>query len=69
MSSLMTTEEAAARLGLAAKTLEAWRFQGKGPRFCKLGRAVRYRKLDVERFLERSVRCSTADNGGSREAV
>ena len=40
---LLTSKEAAERLGLKAATLYKWRAQGRGPRFVRLsGRAVRY---------------------------
>jgi len=32
-------------------TLRKWRMTGAGPRFVRLGRAVRYRKATVEAFL------------------
>jgi type IV secretory pathway VirB10-like protein len=45
-----TPEEAAEMLAVSMKTLEAWRRLGKGPRFVKLGRAVRYALEDLEDF-------------------
>ena len=33
------------------KTLEAWRAVGRGPKFIRVGRAIRYRKADVEAWL------------------
>jgi predicted DNA-binding transcriptional regulator AlpA len=42
-------------LGLSVATLRAWRLKGKGPRFVRFGRAVRYLAADVERFVEASV--------------
>jgi predicted DNA-binding transcriptional regulator AlpA len=36
---------------LSVLTLRRWRSQGKGPRFLKLGGAVRYRLSDVEAWL------------------
>jgi hypothetical protein len=51
-----TPEEAAEMLAVSMKTLEAWRRLGKGPRFIKLGRAVRYALDDLEEFSrERTV--------------
>ena len=34
-----------------------------GPRFVRLGKAVRYRWFDVEEFIGASLRASTADPG------
>jgi excisionase family DNA binding protein len=56
--------EAAARLGLSHRTLQMWRVRGIGPRFLKVGRAVRYRLADLEAWLEAQLRASTSDTGG-----
>jgi excisionase family DNA binding protein len=50
----LTESEAAARLGLKIATLRAWRHQGKGPAYLRLGRAVRYLTTDVEDFIQSS---------------
>ena len=47
----LTELEAAARLGLKVATLRAWRHQGRGPAYLRLGRAVRYLAGDIEEFL------------------
>jgi predicted DNA-binding transcriptional regulator AlpA len=51
----LTDVEAAARLGVSRFTLRAWRLKGMGPRFLKMGRAVRYRPEDVEEFQRRTL--------------
>lgn len=55
----MKTEQAAAYLCLSPHTLNQWRYQGRGPLFVRLGRAIRYRREDLDEFLERSTRRST----------
>jgi excisionase family DNA binding protein len=55
----LTTPEAADYLGLKSGTLEIWRWSGKGPKFLKLGRAIRYRLEDLEEFMDRATRTST----------
>jgi excisionase family DNA binding protein len=47
-------------LGVSVGTLANWRYQGRGPRFVKVGRHVRYRRADVESWLDRNARESTA---------
>ena len=47
----LTESEAAMRLGLKVPTLRAWRHQGRGPAFVRLGRAVRYLATDIDEFL------------------
>jgi hypothetical protein len=40
-------------MGVASNvnTIRGWRAQGRGPRFVRLGRLVKYRLSDVEEFL------------------
>jgi hypothetical protein len=45
--------EAAKYLGLAsAQTLRNWRFLGKGPAYCRLGRRIVYLQEDLDRFMQ-----------------
>ncbi len=56
---------AAERLGLAVATLRRWRWVGRGPRFVKVGGAVRYDPADLDAFIEAGRRISTTDTGAS----
>ena len=56
---LADPEEVADFLGVPAKTLAQWRYLGHGPRFHKVGRFVRYRWADVEKWLAAQSRTST----------
>jgi len=58
---MFRTKEAANYVGLKKCTLEAWRVRGEGPAFLKLGKAVRYRKEDLDAFINSSVRTSTTE--------
>lgn len=49
-SALTTPEAAAYFLNIKPATLEQWRWNGRGPRFCKISRSVRYRKIDLDFF-------------------
>jgi predicted DNA-binding transcriptional regulator AlpA len=51
----LTEREVADRLGLSVATLRAWRFRGKGPRYLRLGRAVRYLPADIDDFVRTSA--------------
>lgn len=53
MEPLLTQEEVADLLQVKPKTLENWRGMNppRGPRFVKIGRSVRYRSLDVLRYI------------------
>lgn len=53
MGELFKTEEAGEYLGgVPAGTLRAWRHLGKGPKSFAIGRNVRYRKEDLDAWLE-----------------
>jgi predicted DNA-binding transcriptional regulator AlpA len=59
----LTEIEAAGRLGLKVATLRAWRHQGRGPAFVRLGRAIRYLGSDIDEFLTLNRHHPTADGG------
>jgi predicted site-specific integrase-resolvase len=59
VTELMTQHELAALLDVTTATLANWRSAGKGPRYAKLSGKVKYRKLDVEEFINGSIRQST----------
>jgi excisionase family DNA binding protein len=66
MSELMDTKQAAKYLNLKRNTLEVWRVQGSGPPFCKFGRSVRYRRTDLDAFIERNLVDSTSQTNAER---
>lgn len=61
MGENLKTEEAAEFLQVKPATLEQWRWNGKGPQFIKMGRAVRYRKVDLDAFIEARIFSSTTE--------
>jgi hypothetical protein len=63
-----TELEAARLLGLSPRTLQSWRTRGTGPRFCKIGRAVRYTRRALLKFQqENTVRSTTEADARARE--
>jgi excisionase family DNA binding protein len=54
-SNALTETQAAEHLGLSIATLRAWRHRGKGPRFVRFGRAVRYLRADLDAFIRACV--------------
>lgn len=58
---LMTEREAADLLRIAPKTLTRWRWAGKGPRFHKIGGAVRYSETDLADFISCSATAATGN--------
>lgn len=59
---LLTRAQAAEYLGLKPQTLSIWASTGRyALRMIKVGRCVRYRKSDLDRFLEERTVTSTAE--------
>lgn len=52
---LLTAEQVAEYLGVPVTTLYQWRYTGHGPRAYKVGRHLRYKPTDVERWLEQQA--------------
>ena len=51
----------ARRWSISPRTLERWRWLGRGPRYLKIGGRVVYRLDDVEAYEAQQVRSSTAN--------
>lgn len=66
---LMKTADAAEYLGVSQSLLHKLRLTGGGPVFVRLaGRAIRYRKPDLDAWVNASVMASTSaypDNAGA----
>jgi predicted DNA-binding transcriptional regulator AlpA len=58
---LLDTVAAAKRLRVSPSFLAKARMQGVGPRYRKLGRAVRYAQADLDHWLLACSRTSTAE--------
>lgn len=50
-SEWLSGADLAAWLGVSRRTVEEWRYHGRGPVGHRVGRFVRYRRADVERWL------------------
>lgn len=61
----LTDIEVAGRLGVSRFTVRAWRLKGIGPRFLKMGRAVRYRPQDVDDYERQALVETQAGSGHS----
>jgi excisionase family DNA binding protein len=51
----MTEAEVATYLHVAVGTLRRWRAEGSGPPALRVGRTVRYRRRDVDGWLEQQA--------------
>ncbi|MCW8889353.1 MAG: helix-turn-helix domain-containing protein [Sedimenticola sp.] len=61
---LLNTTEAAHLLGVSKAFLERDRWAGARIPFVKIGsRSVRYRRQDLDTYIEQGIRTSTSDRG------
>ena len=51
-SALLTPPEVARLLNVPERTLSQWRYLRRGPTYIVCGRHVRYRRRDVEAYLD-----------------
>jgi len=59
VTEVLTVEELAGEMKVPIATVYRWNYAGTGPRAIKVGRFVRYRRSDVEHWLdERTVKAS-----------
>jgi len=56
----MNTKKAAKYLGIGYNTMHQWRTSGRGPKFIKIGRYIRYRITDLEDFLSQNASYSSS---------
>ena len=64
----LTERQVAEQLGLSVATLRAWRHRGKGPRFLRLGRSVRYLPSDVDEFVRASAVDTQSDSSSDDDS-
>lgn len=55
MVGLLSEDELAVMIDVKPQTLQTWRVQKTGPDFVKLGKAVFYRRSDVEAWIASNV--------------
>ncbi len=53
---LIPSAETARLLNLKEQTLSSWRCQGRGPKYCRIGRAIFYRREDIRAWLGQQLR-------------
>ena len=63
--SLLNEYQVAELIGMSVATVRRWRLFRQGPRFLKIGAAVRYKAEDLAEWLE--SRPTGGGHGGSRE--
>ena len=60
-SKVLVSRDAARFVGLSESTLAKMRLNGNGPIYCKLGRRVVYRPVDLEEWLQSRTARDTSD--------
>ena len=71
----LTDIEVAQSCGLKPSTLRKWRLQGRGPRWRRFGRAIRYLQSDLEAWQKTQpaggdgTLVSTIGHGAQQEAL
>lgn len=50
-SKLLDQNEVAEMLSVKPRTLEYWRLNGIGPKYVKVGKLVRYREIDINKYI------------------
>jgi hypothetical protein len=56
---LLSEVQAADVLNLSIRTLQAWRVRRAGPAFVRAGRAIRYRRRDINAWVDANTVSST----------
>jgi hypothetical protein len=64
---LLLPDDAAKTLNLSTSWLAKARGDGTGPAYIKLGRAVRYKRTDLLKFIQEQTRTNTNNNGHQYE--
>lgn len=57
---MLTEHETAEIVCQSVRTLQKWRVTGFGPEFFKIGRSVRYRRLEIHEWIESRRRAHTS---------
>lgn len=57
---LMTEMQACELLSVSPRTLQAWRVRGGGPKYVKIGKAVRYKRRDISEWLRENTVAHTS---------
>ena len=60
---LLNERQVATLTGMSVRSLQTWRLRGGGPAYVKLGTAVRYRRADIDAWLQSNLKTSTSTGG------
>lgn len=68
MTDLLTTDQLSEELEMSVEALAQWRYRGQGPKFVKEGRWIRYRRADVDQWIEDRIHDRTDHPVSGRRA-
>jgi hypothetical protein len=60
MDTMINPEELAIRWRVSLVTLNQWRWNGRGPKFVKIGNSILYNTDEIKAFEEKNTKSSTA---------
>ncbi|MFZ0013294.1 MAG: helix-turn-helix domain-containing protein [Acidimicrobiia bacterium] len=63
-TTLLSPQQVAEYLGIPVATLHQWRYRREGPPGFRVGRHVRYRRSDVDDWIERQLEDSNPPRVG-----
>ena len=61
LEQLYNENETAKLLSMSVKTLQRYRYTGGGPIYIKLGKSVRYKESDIEKYVSERTRYITTE--------
>ena len=56
LDDMLYEQKVASKLAISVRSLQAWRAKGKGPKFTKLGRAIRYGHSHLVEWIDANTR-------------
>ena len=66
---LLTEKEVSDFLNISVRTLQKWRWNGRGPNYLKLSGCVRYSISDIKDFLKQGKRRNTSDSKNTNKYI
>ncbi len=65
MPEYLTPAQLAELFQVPESTLQEWRYRGTGPKYAKVGKHVRYRRTEVDRWLAQQEQAAGAGTPGA----
>jgi hypothetical protein len=66
---LLDTQQLSRRWNLSPRSLERYRMNGEGPRYLRVGGAVRYRLADIEAFESEQLAAAQAERTARKQSA